>query len=250
MMASKIKIVIPARFGSTRLPGKPLLSLGGKPVLLHVFNRCIDAGFSQADIVVATDDARIVAVMQQSGVNVCMTSIEHESGTDRIYQVAHQLGFSPDTIVLNVQGDEPLIPSELIRAVADLAIHHSEFDIVTAVTRFSDWEDFSDPNHVKAILTAQQQALYFTRAMAPYHRDNPRCYEMARRHIGIYAYRVDVLNRICDLPASNLERYEKLEQLRALEAGMSIGAVVFEGNVPHGVDTEDDYQKLVLEFDK
>lgn len=245
MINEKIKVIIPARYASSRLPGKPLLKLSNKAIINHVVDRCIEAGFATDNIIVASDDDRILAEAQLAGVSSILTNKTHSSGTDRIAEVADKLALTDDVIVLNVQGDEPLIPPDLIRSVASFALEHDCFDIVTAVTRFASYDDFANPNHVKAVLADSGQALYFTRAMSPYNRDSPDSYSLAYRHVGIYAYRCSALRSFCVLPESALEKYEKLEQLRALEAGMKIGATVYNDLVPHGVDTLSDYESLL-----
>lgn len=239
-----IKIVIPARYGSSRLPGKPLLDINGKPIIWHVVRRCVEAGFSLRDIVVATDDQRIFYALTGFDMTAVMTSADHQSGSDRIYEVASICNWPDDTIVINVQGDEPLIPSELIQSVSAYAKEKPEFVITTAVTPISNAEEFTNPNVVKAILGNNGRALYFTRSASPFCRDNPTCLELAFRHIGIYTYRVAALREFCSFPEAPLERYEKLEQLRALNHGLSIGATIYHGNIPHGVDTIEDYHQI------
>ncbi|WPC74287.1 3-deoxy-manno-octulosonate cytidylyltransferase [Vibrio porteresiae] len=241
---SSIKIVIPARYGSSRLEGKPLLEIVGKPIFWHVYQRCLEVGFEQQSIVLATDDERIFSKAVELNLSVVMTSVTHKSGTDRINEVATKLGWAPDDIVINVQGDEPLIPKQLISIVANFSSNNPQFDISTAVTSIDSVKSFENPNVVKAILGEKQQALYFTRSQAPFNRDNKCDISMAYRHIGIYAYRVNALNQFCSYPESALERYEKLEQLRALSNGMSIGVCVYKGDLPHGVDTYEDYQAI------
>lgn len=239
-----IKIVIPARYGSSRLLGKPLLEIKDKPVVWHVVQRCIEAGFSLRDIVVATDDKRILDALAAYHINVVMTSPDHQSGSDRIYEVASIFNWSDDTMVINVQGDEPLIPVSLIQAISCYAKSHPEFVITTAVTPIHNTQEFTNPNVVKAILGHNGRALYFTRSASPFCRDNSACLELAFRHIGIYTYRVAALREFCSYPSALLENYEKLEQLRALNHGIPIGATIYHGNIPHGVDTMEDYQQV------
>ena len=240
----EIKIVIPARYGSSRLPGKPLLKINKRPVVWHVVQRCLEAGFSIDDIIVATDDIRIVEALSEYELTVMMTSTEHQSGSDRIYEVAANYSWTADTVVINVQGDEPLIPAELIKSVASFAKKSPEFVITTAVTAIIDRQDFTNPNVVKAILGEDGRALYFTRASSPFCRDNPTCLDLAYRHIGIYTYKVSALRDFCSYPESALESYEKLEQLRALSRGMPIGATIYHGDIPHGVDTLEDFEQI------
>lgn len=239
---SNIKVVIPARYGSSRLPGKPLLLIRNKPIFWHVVQRCIEAGISINDIVIATDDQRIYDKAKKLNLPVLITSTEHQSGTDRINEVAGVLAWSAETIVINVQGDEPLIPSELIKTVAIYAVNNPNFPITTAVIPICRHEDLINPNVVKAILGAEGRALYFTRSAAPFNRDDHNDISLAYRHIGIYAYTVKSLNTFCSYPEAPLESYEKLEQLRALSNGLAIGACVFDQQLPHGVDTLKDYE--------
>jgi 3-deoxy-manno-octulosonate cytidylyltransferase (CMP-KDO synthetase) len=243
---SSIKVVIPARYGSSRLEGKPLLQLLGKSIVLHVVERCKEAGIANEDIFVATDDKRILSALEPCGVQVVMTSDKHQSGTDRICEVANKMGWENDAVVLNVQGDEPMIPPKLISNVASFALAHCEYAITTAVVSILNMEEFINPNVVKAILADGGRALYFTRGAAPVNRDSPDDYSLAKRHIGIYGYRVAALKQFCSYKEDTLENCEKLEQLRALSHGMTIGALVYEGVVPHGIDTIDDYENIKL----
>mgnify|MGYP000569053699 CR=1 FL=1 len=239
-----VKVVIPARLGSSRLPGKPLLKILGKPIVLHVVERCKEAGIDNSNIFVATDDKAVLFSLKNAGTQVVMTSPTHQSGTERINEVAQINKWSPDTIVLNVQGDEPMIPPSLIQSVASFAAANSHFDITTAVVKIDTEEEFSNPNVVKAILGQEGRAIYFTRSKAPVNRDLSHDLSLAKRHIGIYSYRVSALQKFCFYGEDALENYEKLEQLRALSHGMSIGATVYSGNVPHGVDTLKDFEEI------
>lgn len=240
-----IKVVIPARFGSSRLPGKPLLELNGKPLFWHVVQRVIETGISLNDIIVATDDNRIYQKAKLLYIPVVMTDLSHESGTDRVNEVAKYFDWDDETIVLNVQGDEPLIPPKVIADVIDFAVKNKHFMITTAVSKIDDLKDFKNPNVVKAIMGENGRALYFTRSAAPFNRERPDAMLNCFRHIGIYSYRCDVLKQLCLLPHSELEQIEKLEQLRALSNGYSIGAVVLDKAPPHGIDTPQDYQNLL-----
>jgi len=236
-----IKVVIPARFGSSRLPAKPLLEINDKPIFWHVVQRVLEAGIPLNNIVIATDHAAIFSKAVQLKLPVMMTDINHISGTDRVNEVAGKLAWDEQSIVINVQGDEPLIPSDLIKNLIEFTVENNKFDIITAVTSIDTSAELLNINVVKAVITEFGQALYFTRAPAPLNRDNDIDITLAKRHIGIYAYTVKSLAEICRLPESQLENYEKLEQLRALANGLTIGAVSYEGNVPHGIDTQDDY---------
>ena len=235
-----ILAVIPARYASTRFPGKPLVDIQGKPMLQHVWERVRQVK-SIARVIVATDDARIEAAAHQFGAEVQLTSEEHPSGTDRIWEVTHSL---PDyDWILNVQGDEPFInPEHLSQAIAAITTHPTA-DIITLVTPLTNAEDWQNPNIVKAVLTEQGRALYFSRAAIPYHRDEPGHPQSVFRHLGLYLYRRAALSKFTQLPPSPLENLEKLEQLRALEAGMSIYAVVVD-KAPIGIDTPEDLVRL------
>ncbi|MEO7773526.1 MAG: 3-deoxy-manno-octulosonate cytidylyltransferase [Steroidobacteraceae bacterium] len=221
------RVVIPARFGSTRLPGKPLLNIAGRPMLQWVHERASSSGAQQ--VIIATDDDRIAAVARGFGALVRMTSLTHVSGTDRIAEVAHIEGWEPFDIVVNVQGDEPLLPPQLIDQVAALLHAHADAAIATLATPIISLASLLDPNVVKVVTDLQQRALLFSRAPIPWSRDtapggmaSQRSYAGARRHLGIYAYRVSALQRIGSLRPTQLEQIEKLEQLRALENGMDI----------------------------
>lgn len=231
-------VAIPARFASTRLPGKPLLPIGGKPMLQHVAERALAAG--AREVVVATDDARIAEALQLPGVRVCMTSSEHASGTDRLAECARVLSWPEDAVVVNLQGDEPFAPAAGIRQVADLLVRSGQ-EMATLATPFADWTQFLDANAVKVVADERGRALYFSRAPAPWPRDAVgQVPDTALRHIGIYAYRAGFLKRLSALPASPLERCESLEQLRALENGYGIAVQRMLAEFPPGVDTQED----------
>lgn len=248
-MSADVKVVIPARFGSSRLPGKPLLRLCNKPIFWHVFQRVVEAGVSYGDIVVATDDDRIFSEAARLTVPCVMTKAEHGSGTERLNEVATELDWADDTLVINVQGDEPLIPCSLIKKVIGFTQSNPSFDITTAITPIVSIEDISNPNIVKVAMGEESRAVYFSRSMIPFNRDAPDSIESVYRHIGIYAYSVKSLRQFCQYSESRLENIEKLEQLRALSNGLSIGATLVEQAPPHGIDTEQDYLnvKSILE---
>ena len=219
-------VVIPARFASTRLPGKVLLPLGGRPMIQWVHERALAA--KPRDVIIATDDARIAAAAARFGAEVAMTAASHPSGTDRIAQAARERGWADTDIVVNVQADEPLIPSALIGQVARLLESSPAADVATLACAVGSAEDLLDPNVVKVVADATGRALYFSRAPIPWDRDGaaarPPQISIAGtwRHIGIYAYRVAALRRLTSFPPSALELREKLEQLRALEHGLQI----------------------------
>ncbi len=237
-------IVIPARFASTRLPGKPLLPIAGKPMVVRVAEQAAKAGAQQ--IWIATDHHPIIAAAHEHGFKACLTHAHHASGTDRIAEVVGQHAWPDDTIVVNVQGDEPLIPPALIRAVAEHLHGHPECAIATACHPIHDEEALRNPNVVKAVLDKDGNALYFSRAPIPYPRDAfakgaalPQDMPVLR-HIGIYAYRASFLRAFRDLAPAAIEQIEALEQLRALWHGYKIGVTVTEDAPPAGVDTEAD----------
>jgi 3-deoxy-manno-octulosonate cytidylyltransferase (CMP-KDO synthetase) len=215
------RVVIPARFDSSRLPGKALLPLAGKPMLQWVHER---ARASRADeVIVATDDERIANAARGFAAEVAMTARSHVSGTDRIAEVAATHNWASDDIVVNVQGDEPLIPPPIINQVAELLAANPRADIATLASKLDQAADLADPNTVKVACDPTGRALYFSRAPIPFNRDQPAALTPASlRHVGIYAYRVAALRKLASLPPGRLEQIEKLEQLRALENGLEI----------------------------
>lgn len=236
-----VKIVIPARFGSSRLPAKPLLLINEKPIFWHVVQRILEAGVSLDNIILATDHESIEIKANNLGIPVVMTSTDHASGTDRVFEVAKKLGWEMETIIINVQGDEPLVPPHLIRKLIDFTVKEQKFNITTVVTPICNTQEFVNPNVVKAILGECNQALYFTRSPSPYDRDNPSNFNLAKRHIGIYGYKLRSLERFCHFSEASVENCERLEQLRALANGLIIGAIEIDSAAPHGIDTMADY---------
>ncbi len=215
------RVVIPARYDSSRLPGKALLPLAGKPMLQWVHERA--RGSLATEIIVATDDERIAQVARGFGADVAMTRRTHVSGTDRIAEVAAARGWADADIVVNVQGDEPLIPPVVIDQVAHLLAEHRSAQIATLAAKIEQINDLNDANTVKVACDITGRALYFSRAPIPWNRDATTTLTPASlRHVGIYAYRVAALRRLAELPPGRLEQIEKLEQLRALESGMEI----------------------------
>ena len=233
--AAQFCVIIPARYASSRFPGKPLADLGGKPMVVRVCERA--AASRAAGVHVATDDERIAAAVRAHGFSVVMTRADHASGTDRLAEAARMLGLPAEQIIVNVQGDEPLIAPALIRQVAErLAAEHG-VSIATACHAIHDAPSLENPNVVKVALDARGHALYFSRSRIPYPREGePACY----RHAGIYAYRVGFLEHYAALAPAPLEQAEALEQLRALWHGHRIAVVVSESDIPPGVDTPDD----------
>lgn len=236
-------LVIPARYASTRLPGKPLRLIAGKPMIQHVFERAQEAssklGFKS--IVIATDDERIQKVCASFGATVCMTSKSHETGSDRLAEVVTINKWADDTIVVNLQGDEPLTPITSLKQVAQNLANNPTVSIATLATPLSKESDYTDPNVVKVVYDKNGMALYFSRASIPFQRDNEGlANDFALRHIGIYAYRAGYLKSFAQMEACQIEQLEKLEQLRAMWYGARIHVAVADEVPGHGVDTEAD----------
>ena len=228
--------VIPARFGSTRLPGKPLLDIAGQPMIQHVYAR---AQSSRADrVFVATDDQRIEDVVRGFGGECLMTASDHPTGTDRLAEVADVLELAANVIIVNVQGDEPLLPASAIHQVADMLIAHPEASIATLCEPIQDASDIDDPNQVKVVKSRSGRALYFSRARIPGYPTS--AIGAHYRHVGLYAYRAGFLRDFRTWEPTSLERFEQLEQLRALEHDCLIQVDVAWESIPPGVDTEQD----------
>ncbi|HWG76013.1 MAG TPA: 3-deoxy-manno-octulosonate cytidylyltransferase [Steroidobacteraceae bacterium] len=223
--STEFRVVVPARYGSTRLPGKPLLMLAGRPMIEWVYRRACRSSARQ--VIIATDDARILEAAHRFGARALMTAATHPSGTDRIAEVARLEGWGADEIVVNVQGDEPLLPEALIDQVAATLLASPEAQLATLAVPIGSPEELQDPNVVKVVSDLRQRALYFSRAPIPCDRDGAGADagSVARRHLGIYAYRVGALLQWAALSPTPLERLERLEQLRALEHGMHIRVV-------------------------
>ncbi|MFU9047101.1 3-deoxy-manno-octulosonate cytidylyltransferase [Acinetobacter tibetensis] len=241
-------IVIPARFASSRLPGKPLLQIHGRPMILRVVDQAKKVqGFD--DLCVATDDARIAEVCRAEGVDVVLTSADHPSGTDRLSEVARLKGWDKDDIIVNVQGDEPLLPATLVKQVAELLVAQPDCSMSTLCEPIHSLDEFQRDSIVKVVKSKFNQALYFSRATIPYDRDgaklvNPVLHDQAFRHLGLYAYRVSLLQEYVTWDMGVLEKLESLEQLRVLENGHRIAIAVAEANLPPGVDTQADLDRL------
>lgn len=237
-------VVIPARYGSTRLPGKPLLDIAGKPMVQRVWDQARQSGAEQ--VIIATDDARIGDAAGAFGAEVCMTSPDHPSGTDRLQEVAAQMGWSAGHIVVNVQGDEPLIPPALIDQVAGNLALNDGAGIATLAEPIAQLAELRNPNAVKVVTDATGMALYFSRATIPWPRDafaaEPESIPPGHwlRHIGIYAYRTAFLHRYVEWAPAPIEQLEQLEQLRALYHGERIHVAEACEAVPAGVDTQQD----------
>lgn len=239
-------VIIPARYASTRLPGKPLVDINGKPMVVHVLERARESGADR--IIVATDNEEVMRVVQAAGGEVCMTRVDHQSGTERLAEVVEKCGFSDDTVIVNVQGDEPMIPPAIIRQVAEnLSIRN--VGMATLAVPIHSAEEAFNPNAVKVVMDAEGYALYFSRATIPWDRDR---FALSRetigntflRHIGIYGYRAGFIRRYVSWQTSPLEQIEMLEQLRVLWYGEKIHVAVASVVPGTGVDTPDDLERV------
>ena len=246
-------ILIPARFASTRLPGKPLADIAGKPMVVRVAERAMGSGATR--VVVATDDERVRAAVAAHGIDVCMTRADHQTGTDRLAEAAAQLGLRDDDIVVNVQGDEPLLDAALMRRMAELLAARTDAAIATACHPLNDPSEAFNPNVVKVVLDASGAALYFSRAPIPWARE---AFAQTRdtlppalpiyRHYGLYAYRMSFLREFPTLAPAPIEHFEALEQLRALWHGYRIVVEVTHGTPAPGIDTPEDLARVRLLF--
>ncbi|MDH3747190.1 MAG: 3-deoxy-manno-octulosonate cytidylyltransferase [Gammaproteobacteria bacterium] len=241
-------VVIPARYTSIRLPGKPLREINGKPMLEHVWQRGTE---SDADaVIIATDDERIADAAEAFGASICMTGNQHRSGTERIAEVADLLDWDDATVVVNLQGDEPTMPPALINQCAAL-LDDESVDLSTLASPLASREDFENPNVVKVVVDNRGDALYFSRAMIPYPRfedDLSKAMDAALHHHGIYGYRCGVLRQLVAAEPSKLELTEQLEQLRALSLGMTIRVGRPLQRPGRGVDTEEDLVAIAAEL--
>lgn len=242
------RVVIPARYSSQRLPGKPLAELNGKPLILYACDSARQSGAAQ--VIVATDDSRIREACAAAGIEVQMTSASHASGTDRIAEVTERLGWDDEQLVVNLQGDEPMMPPANIEQTAALLATHPGAGMSTLCTAIHDLAEFMNPNVVKVVVDGQGMALYFSRAPIPWNRDGAPAgistqqrHQGALRHIGIYGYRVGALKRLANAPATELEQVEKLEQLRALSLGLGIAVDVARQIPGPSVDTPEDLKR-------
>jgi len=244
----QFKVVIPARYASTRLPGKPLLDICGKPMVVRVVEQALKSGAEQ--VVVATDHHLIQDEVQSYGYQAIMTRVDHASGTDRIAEVAQHMGWLDDTVIVNVQGDEPLIEPELIQQVAITLAQDVDAVMATACHPIHDWEQFTNANVVKVVINKQGRAIYFSRAPIPYPRDDMAQADLsntpiqAYRHIGLYAYRAKFLQQYADLPHAPIEQLESLEQLRVLWNGYQIAVHLSQEPAASGVDTQHDLDQI------
>lgn len=242
------KIVIPARFASSRLPGKPLLEIAGQPMIWHTYQRALETKVGNENIYIATEDQRVYECAKAFGAQAIMTRADHESGTSRLLEVAQALCWSNDTIVVNVQGDEPLLPASEIAQVAQLLVDDRLADIATLAAPICTHTEVIDKNSVKVVLDQHNYAMYFSRAAIPFDRDSAliesQLPDTYLRHIGLYSYRVSALTTYSQTQPTQLEELEKLEQLRALYAGMKIKVATLDKATPQGVDTEADLETV------
>lgn len=241
-------IVIPARFASSRLPGKPLLLIHGRAMILRVVDQARKVqGFD--DLCVATDDERIAEICRAEGIDVVMTRADHPSGTDRLSEVARIKGWAEQDIIVNIQGDEPLLPAQLVQQVTQLLVDNRHCSMSTLCEPIHVLDEFQRDSIVKVVMSNRHEALYFSRATIPYDRDGTKkseltLHDQAFRHLGLYAYRVKLLQEYVTWQQGHLEKLESLEQLRVLENGHRIAIAVAEANLPPGVDTQADLDRL------
>ncbi len=243
-------VVIPARYASSRFPGKPLVEIHGKPMVQHVYERATEAGADK--VIVATDDQRIADAVAGFGGVYCMTSADHESGTERLAEVVDLEKIAATDIVVNVQGDEPFIPAKNIQQVANNLFEYQQAQMSTLAVRITDVEEAFNPNSVKVVVDKQGFALYFSRSTIPYDRsrflnstDINEIGEFYLRHIGIYAYRAGFIKQYVEMTPSKLEHIESLEQLRVLWHGEKIHVDVAHEAPPVGIDTPEDLTRLI-----
>jgi len=246
-VSSLFNVVIPARFASTRLPGKPLLKIAGKEMILHVCEKAQQAGAE--NVIVATDDQRIHDCVTQAGFDAVLTSMNHTSGTERLAEVANTLNWSDETNIVNCQGDEPLIPPELIRDAALALISQKQAEVASLCAPITDSEEVFNPNAVKVVRDKNNNALYFSRAPIPWDRDNFNDKKISFkqsyfRHIGIYAYTAGFLRRYITWPVSDLEQIESLEQLRILSQGEKLYIPDISYTPESGIDTQQDLDRV------
>jgi len=243
-------IIIPARYASTRLPGKPLQDIAGKPMIQHVYERAMESGAEQ--VIIATDDQRIKKAAEGFGADVCITADTHRSGTERLAEVIDTRNISDKQIVINLQGDEPLLPPRCLQQVAVALEDDTESAVATLCTTMKSVDEIFDPHAVKVVRDHQQRALYFTRAPVPWDREHfthnpqltPEQLSVYRRHIGLYAYRAGFVKKYIELPVTDLEKIESLEQLRVMWHGFKIVVLEAEEVPGPGVDTADDLEQV------
>ena len=248
---TEFNVIIPARYASTRLPGKMLLDVGGKPMVQHAYERAKESGATR--IVIAVDDDRVADACEKFGATVCMTAATHQTGTERISEVVVEMGFDEEDIIIGLQADEPLIPPQLISTLANNLIDQPQIKMATLATPLKNAEELFNPNVVKVQLNYRHYAMTFTRAPIPWDRDqfsktkNPADIKLADayyRHIGLYAYRAGFLETYMALPTNLNETLESLEQLRVLYNGYKIHVGVTDTAIPPGVDTKEDLERV------
>lgn len=249
------RVIIPVRYESVRLPGKPLLDIAGKPMIQHVYERAVQSGAES--VVIATDNKQIREVAEDFGALVCMTSPEHRSGTERLSEAVVALGCDDEDVIVNVQGDEPLIPPTAIRQVAQNLLYHDNIKVATLCEPITCPEDLFDPHVVKVVVNRRGYALYFSRAPIPWDRAHFPLQKKHQtlngeylRHVGLYAYRAGFLHEYLELESCPLETLESLEQLRVLWHGGRIHVAVAKEKIPAGVDTEEDLTRVRAAFTK
>ncbi len=235
------KVVIPVRYASSRLPGKSLLLFKEKPIVQHVYENSFNSGADQ--VIIATDDQRIVNAANKFNAEVCVTSKQHHSGSDRIAEVVEIHHWDPETVIVNVQGDEPLMPSENIKQVSENLSNHADVSISTLCTTIQDSEELNNPNVVKTIFNENNLAITFSRNIETInaYKNNQTVY----RHLGIYAYRAGFLQQFVQMPVSKSEQLESLEQMRAMDNGKKIFIEPCRAHTGIGVDTQEDYEALL-----
>lgn len=248
-------VIIPARLKSSRLPDKPLADICGRPMIVRVAELALSCGADR--VVVAVDDASVYEACAAAGLDVIMTDPHHPTGTDRLAEAVAKIGLADDEIVVNLQGDEPLMPLDVIRDVADLLASRPDCAMATAAHTIHDVESFFNPNVVKVVLDDRGTALTFSRAPIPWPRDHFRETKESLpegfaplHHLGLYAYRAGFLRRFPTLPQAPLEKLESLEQLRALYYGERIAVIVLDAALPAGVDTQEDLDLVRAIFEK
>jgi 3-deoxy-manno-octulosonate cytidylyltransferase (CMP-KDO synthetase) len=246
---TRFVVIVPARLASTRLPRKPLADIGGVPMVVRVARAALGSGAAQ--VAVAADSAEIVDACRAHGIEALLTRADHASGTDRLAEAVEHLDLADDAVVVNVQGDEPLMPAAVVRRVAEALADRADCAIATACHPLHDAAEFFSPNVVKVVMDASGRALYFSRAPIPWSRDAFASSRdrlppglPARRHIGLYAYRAGFLRRFPQLPPAPLEQHESLEQLRALAHGFGIAVIELPEALPPGVDTPEDLERV------
>lgn len=252
----EFRVIIPARYESSRLPGKMLLDIAGKPMIQHVYERALESGAES--VAIATDDDRIRQVAEDFGATVCMTAVEHASGTERLAEAVVALGYLEDDVIVNLQGDEPMIPPLVIRQVAEGLVKYENARVATLYEQIKTIEELFDPNNVKVVMNKRGYALYFSRAPIAWDRENFQIPPVTTaklttphyRHVGIYAYRVGFLQEYMEWESSPLEEMEKLEQLRVLWNAGKVHLAEAKETVPIDVNTEADLKKIRSLLDK